>query len=158
MQQTAIDRWLRKKFIYITRVYCNTLPNDIPPGMLVEESPEESGGRFLYKLSTRSDKDLAEFVEAMSYQNITYTSRVEDRPVWYARYLNNPHKSVTYQMIWVAIGIVFLTVCVTGGPQKLWAYLTAEEVVAEEIVEAPVNDEIKVYHKRDSMIEIDSTR
>lgn len=158
MQQTPLDRWLRRKFVYITRVYCNTLPADLPPELTVEEAPEESGGRFLYKLSTTSDDVLRGVVEEMKKQNVTYTSRIEDKKVWYARFLNNPHKSFTFRCVWVGLAVSALILAFSGLPQKLLAYLLDEDEVVEEIVDAPGSDDVKVFHKRDKMVEIDRVK
>ncbi len=158
MQQTPLDRWLRKKFIYITRIYCNTLPTDLPPGLTVEEAPEESGGRYLYKLSTTSDKLLERVVDQMRNQNVTYTSRVEDRKVWYGRLLNNPNKSFTYRCVWAGLAISGLVLSLSGLPQRLLEHLLAEEEVIEEVVEGATSEEVKIFHKRDNLVEIDRVK
>ncbi len=156
MQQTALDRWLRRKFIYITRIYCNTLPGKFPPGLTIEEAPEESGGRYLYKLTVDSDRVLASVVEEMRSQNITYTSRIEDKKVWYGRFLNDPHKSFTFRCAWIMFGLAGLIFSLSGIPQKLWNQLANEEVV-EEVVEAQ-DEDVKIFHKRDTLMEIDRVK
>lgn len=152
MQQTAFDRWLRKKFIYITRIYCNTLPSEIPPGLRVEEAPEESGGRYLYKISSSSERLVNRVADAMRMENITYTSRVEDKQAWYSRWLNDPRKSFTYRLAWMGVGLAGLAFSVLGGPQKLWSIINEEE--PEEVAKA-APAEVKVYHKTTSLMEID---
>ena len=152
MQQTALDRWLRKKFIYITRIYCNTLPGEIPPGLRVEEAPEESGGRYLYKLTACSERVVNQVADAMRMDNITYTSRVEDRKVWYGRWLNDPRKSFTYRMAWLGFALAGLAFSVLGGPQKLWSLM--DDQPEEEVVEA-APAQTKIYHKSDTLLEID---
>lgn len=154
MQQTNIDLWLRRKFIYITRVYCNTLPDKLPLGLLVEEAPEESGGRYLYKLTTRSEKLVNELVEVLKINNITYTTRVEDRDVWMAKWLNNPHQSFTFRMAWYMVGVIFLIFVLAGGPQKIWAALNEEETPVEEVAKE-TSGEAKIFQKKDGMREID---
>ncbi|MCB1077228.1 MAG: hypothetical protein KDM63_02130 [Verrucomicrobiae bacterium] len=156
MQQTNLDLWLRRKFVYITRVYCNTLPERIPLGMVVEEAPEESGGRYLYKLSTRSENLLRELVSSLETANITYTSRVEDRQVWFTKLLTDPHRSFTFRVVWVIIVFCIAMFLLLGGPQKIWAKLTEEEKPKEEKKE--VSDEAKVFKKTDAMYEIDRVK
>lgn len=156
MQQTKLDLWLRRKFVYINRVYCNTLPDLLPLGLQVEEAPEESGGRYLYKLTTRSERILKDLVQALELQNITYTSRVDDIHAWYTRFLNNPHKSFTFTMVWAMIGFTGFVFAISGAPQKIWAALMdEEEEVAEE---AKPEQDAKIYHKADIMREIDRVR
>ena len=127
MQQTKLDQWLRKKLIYINRVYCNTLPEKLPFGLQLEEAPEESGGRYLYKLSTRSETVLADLAKALRRENITYTSRIEDRQVWFHGLLNNPHKSFTYRMAWLGIYAGIAIFILSGAPLKIWRNLNEKE-------------------------------
>ncbi|MCB1063130.1 MAG: hypothetical protein KDN20_09440 [Verrucomicrobiae bacterium] len=157
MQQTPLDRWLRRKFIYITRVYCNTLPGDLPPGLTVEEAPEESGGRYLYKMTVSNDAVLKAVVEELQSRNITYTSRVEDRNVWYGKFLNNPHKSFTYRCTWIMIGMTGLIFAISGAPGKIWDSL-ADEEVEEEVVAESQDENVKIFQKRETLIEIDSVK
>ena len=155
MQQTTLDLWLRRKFVYVNRIYCNTLPDRLPLGLTVEEAPEESGGRFLYKITTRSEELLKDAVTALQGQNITYTSRVDDRNVWFTKYLNDPHKSFTYRVAWMLIILFILIFAVSGAPQYIWKKLT-EEKTEEVVEEKPAgSDQAKVYHKKDGLREID---
>jgi hypothetical protein len=155
MQQTQFDRWLRKKFIYINRIYCNTLPHGLPTGLRIEEAPEESGGRYLYKLSTRSDRVLAEVTYLLEAENITYTARVEDRRTFWNRLFNHPQKSFSFRVAWALIAVAGLIFSLSGMPQEIWAKLTEEEV-EEELVSQPKKEEdIRVYQFEDKMYEID---
>lgn len=156
MQQTQLDLWLRRRFVYINRVYCNTLPERLPLGLLVEEAPEESGGRYLYKLTTRSEPVLKDLVQALEMQNITYTSRVDDLEAWYTKYLNNPHKSFTFSMVWVLFGVMGFIFAVSGAPQKIWAALMDEEKTEEVIAEK--EEDAKVFHKKEGLYEIDRVK
>jgi hypothetical protein len=153
MQQTALDQWLRKKFIFINRVYCNTLPQSLPFGLTVEEAPEESGGRYLYKLSTRSERVLEDISQQLEDENIIFTSRVEDRDTPFNWLFNHPHKSFTYRAMWTLIAIGGAIFSLSGMPQKVWAMLTEEEV-EEELVEKREEDN-RVYHVDEQMFELD---
>lgn len=149
MQQTTLDQWLRRKLIYINRIYCNTLPGSLPMGLQVEEAPDESGGRYLYKLSTRSEAVLSELAESMRRENITYTSRVEDRQVWYNGLLNNPHKSFTWRIAWLGIYAGLAIFILSGAPLKIWSRLSGEEVAEE------TDESARVYYRSGSDYEID---
>ena len=156
MQQTSLDRWLRKKFIYINRVYCNTLPQgSLPFGVGVEEAPEESGGRYLYKISTRSERVLGRITEQLESENITYTSRVEDRRTPLNWLFNHPHKSFTMRLIWVLIGLAGTAFSLSGMPQKIWAVLNEEEVPEEELVQEKPEQDVRIYHNDGGMFELD---
>ena len=165
MQQTDLDRWLRKKFIYITRIYCNTLPRELPSGLLVEEAPEESGGRYLYKLSTRSEKLIERVSEALQAENITYTARVEDRQTPLNWLLNNPHKSFSMRMLWAVIAAAGLVFALSGAPQAIWARVSHKPEHSGSLVDQDneatqkAKDDTLIYRKdsRDLM-EIDKRK
>jgi len=157
MQQTSLDRWLRKKFIYINRVYSNTLPNgSFPFGTRVEEAPEESGGRYLYKISTRSERVLRGITDQLEAENITYTSRVEDRRTILNRLFNHPHKSFTMRLAWLSFGLAGLVFSLSGIPQKIWAWANDEEEEVEEaLVQEKSEEDVRIYHEDDGMFELD---
>jgi len=144
MQQTPLDRWLRKKFLFVTSLYCNTLPDDLPKELVIDEAGEESGARFRYKLTTRSEEIIEDATECFRMQNITYTSRVSDREVWFSKYLNNRQKSITFQLIWVLFALAAVGIVFSGAPVKLWHALVDEET-DEEIAEFDdPDDDIKI--------------
>ena len=158
MQQTQFDRWLRKKFIYINRIYCNTLPPGLPHGLKIEEAPEESGGRYLYKLSTRSDRVLGEATCLLDAENITYTARVEDRKTIWNRLFNHPQKSFSFRVAWALVGVAGLVFSLSGLPQEIWARLT-DEVVEEELVNLPKKEEdIRVHQFEDKIFDLDQQK
>ncbi len=132
MQQTSFDLWLRKKFLFVTALYCNTLPEDLPPELTIEEAADESGARFRYKLETRREDVIEDATECFRMQNITYTSRVSDRKVWFSKYLNNRKKSVSFQLIWVLIMLGLAGFVFSGIPVKVWNSLIEEEPAVEE--------------------------
>ncbi len=161
MQQTALDRWLRRKYVYINRIYCNVLPDDIPAGVDLEEAHEESGGRFRYMLTPESDDILSDTVEEFRLNNITFTSRVDNKDGWLAKWLNRPNKSVTYEVAWIVMLILVGAFCASPLPNTLYGKLMADEIAEEEEAAAIANAEdgpdndIKVYHIEDKMFEID---
>ena len=160
MQQTSLDRFLRKKLVYITRIYCNTLPKKVPFGVNVETAPEESGGRYQYKLSTRSEAMVTTISERLGQENITYTTRIEDRNVWFAKYFNHPQKSFTYRMTWLGIFVMMGILTACGMPMKLWNHLTADEksedeLAAETVVAEPVDNDVRIFELEQRMLEID---
>ena len=108
---------------------------------------EESGGRYLYKLSTRSETVLAELAEALRRENITYTSRIEDRQVWFHGLLNNPHKSFTYRMAWLGIYAGIAIFILSGAPLKIWQKLNEKE--------GEVDPAARVYFRGKTDYEID---
>lgn len=127
MQQTAIDRWLRKEFVYISKVYCNTLPPRIPPGIVLDEAGEDSAGRYRYCFTVRNDREMSELTASLEVANITYTSRVSERGGTVGKLFNHPERSFTLQVAWAAFILFIIIVAFSGLPQRLWSYLSAEE-------------------------------
>ena len=133
MQQTKLDRWLREKYAYITHVYCNTKPASIPDNVESKELNAESGVPFRYQLSSIHSSAISGLVKQLESENITYTSRVADRQRWYSRWINNPKKSFSYRVFWVALLFAGLLFAVSPVPRLAWQYLS------EDAVETPVD-------------------
>ena len=127
MQKTGLDRWLQKKYIYVTQVYCNTLPHHIPSGVDLDETTEETGGRYLYRFTTRNDRELNELTAHLEVENITYTSRIGKCGGFKAKLFNDPQKSFTMGVFWVIFIIIILAVIFSGLPVKLWNELSADD-------------------------------
>tara|TARA_R110002096_G_scaffold332415_1_gene526453 strand:+ start:1471 stop:1917 length:447 start_codon:yes stop_codon:yes gene_type:complete len=127
MQQTPLDRWLRKKYVYVSHVYCNTLPQGLPYGVTVEETTGESGSMYLYRLTPENDKILDELTAHLEVANITYTSRVSDNEGLGDKMLNDQNKSFTMQIAWLIFIVIILAVAFSGLPVHLWKTLSAAE-------------------------------
>ena len=127
MQQTSIDRWLRKEFVYICKVYCNTLPQNIPDGTILDEAGDDSAGRYRYCFTVHNDKQMSELTASLEVANITYTSRVSEKGGTSGKLFNNPEKSFTLQIAWLVLILFIITISFSGLPVRLWTYLSAEE-------------------------------
>lgn len=127
MQKTGIDRWLQKKYIYVTQVYCNTLPHHIPSGVNLDETTEETGGRYLYRFTAYNDRSLNELTAHLEVENITYTSRIAEAGGMKAKLFNNPKKSFTMGVFWIIFIIAVLAVIFSGLPVRLWKELSVAE-------------------------------
>ncbi len=127
MQQTSIDRWLRKEFVYICKVFCNTLPDQIPHGIKLDDAGDESAGRYRYCFTVCNDRQMSELTAILEVSNITYTSRVSERGGTAGKLFNNPEKSFSLQMAWVVFIFLIIAIAVSGLPVHLWKILSAEE-------------------------------
>ncbi|MEM6277925.1 MAG: hypothetical protein AAF733_00500 [Verrucomicrobiota bacterium] len=127
MQQTSIDRFLRRKYVQKMVVYCNTLPYAIPEGIVVEETTAESGGMYLYRMTAANDRALNELTAHLEVANITYTSRVCDEDGLNGKLFNNPEKSFTMQVISIILLIGVLAFILSGMPVHLWKTLTTKD-------------------------------
>lgn len=132
MQQTAIDRWLRKEFVYVCKVYCNTLPPSLPDNVLLEEAGEDSSGLYRYCFTVRNDRQMSELTAFLEVANITYTSRVSERGGTAGKLFNNPDKSFTLQVGWTVLILIIISIAFSGLPARLWTYLSAEDDVPEK--------------------------
>lgn len=127
MQQTTIDRWLRKEFVYICKVFCNTLPHHLPEGVKLEESADDSAGRYRYCFTVFNDKQMSELTALLEVENITYTSRVSERDGTAGKLFNNPEKSFSLQVAWMIFILIIIAIAFSGVPVRIWNYLSAEE-------------------------------
>lgn len=134
MQQTKLDRMMQRKFVQRTQIFCNTLPYAIPNGVEVDETTEESGGRYLYRLTAPNDAALNELTAHLEVANITYTARIKDDEGLAGKMFNNPNKSFTMRIAWVIFTIIIAAIILSGLPVKIWNDLTAD---AEYEIEAP---------------------
>lgn len=132
MQKTPIDRWLQKKFVYVSHIYCNTLPDTVPPEAKLEETTEETGGRYLYKFTVRDDATMNKLTAHLEVANITYASRVADGTGWANKLFNDPKKSFTMQVFWLIFIIVVASIILSGYPVKLWNELSADDNETEK--------------------------
>ena len=129
MQQTHLDNYLRKKYVYFTYVYCNTLPREIPDGVKLDETTEEMGGMYLYRFTCETDEQLTELTAHLEVANITYASRVSDHKGASNKAFNNPGKSFTMQIAWVIFVIAILAIIFSGAPVRMWKELSVVEEV-----------------------------
>lgn len=134
MQQTKLDRALQRRFVQRTQVFCNTLPYHIPQGVQVDETTEESGSRYLYRLTAPNDAALNELTAHLEVANITYTARIKDGGGLSGKLFNNPNKSFTMRVAWIIFTIIVLSIIFSGLPLRIWNDLTAD---AEYTVEPP---------------------
>ena len=126
MQQTSFDRYLTNKYVHVTHVYCNSLPPNLPLRVILEETSAESGSRYRYRLTANNDKALAELATLLEAENITYTSRVEDRGGLPGKLFNNPNRSFTMQLAWLILITVIVALSLSGLPVRLWQTLSAD--------------------------------
>lgn len=127
MQQTSIDRFLRKKYVYVTYVYTNTLPRALPYGVTVDETTAEMGSMYLYRLTAVTDAQLNELTARLEVENITYTSRIADQKGVSDKMFNNSHRSFTMQIAWLIFIIAILAIIFSGLPVYLWKTLSVKE-------------------------------
>ncbi len=126
MQQTAIDRWLRKEFVYVHKIYCNTLPPVLPDKVELEEAEEGSSGLYRYCFTARNDRQLSELTALLEVSSITYTSRVHERGGAVGRLFNNPNQSFTSQVAWAVLVLAIVAFAFSSLPGQIWAYLMAD--------------------------------
>ncbi|MDH4410261.1 MAG: hypothetical protein QE273_11655 [Verrucomicrobiales bacterium] len=127
MQQTSIDRWLRKAFVYVCKVYCNTLPIRVPDGVTLEESGDDAAGRYRYCFTVSNDKQMSELTALLEVANITYTSRVSERAGTVSKLFNNPEKSFSLQVAWMIFISIIIAIAFSDLPVRIWTYLSADE-------------------------------
>ena len=156
MQQTKLDRFLREKYAYITHIFSNTKPAEIPRGVRFEELDRENGAPFRYRFSSKKYHLIEKLAKQLESENITYTSRVSDRKIWYRGLINNSKKSFSYRLLWMGLVAAMVGFAFSPIPKRIVAYIQAEEVVAKpgEEKESMVDRIVKIGDKLDSYVGI----
>ncbi|MEM7603600.1 MAG: hypothetical protein AAF357_19580, partial [Verrucomicrobiota bacterium] len=93
----------------------------------VDETTEESGGMYLYRMTAENDKALNELTAHLEVANITYTSRVSDEEGLNSKLFNNPEKSFTMQVVSIILLIGVIAFILSGLPVHLWQTLTVKD-------------------------------
>jgi len=132
MQQTNIDRFLRKKYVYVTYVYTNTLPKALPYGVTVDETTAEMGSMYLYRMTAVTDEQLNELAARLEVENITYTSRIADQAGMKDKMFNDSNRSFTMQIAWLIFLISILAIIFSGLPVYLWKTLSEKEMPEDD--------------------------
>ena len=144
MQQTSFDRYLARKYLHVAQVYCNTLPQSLPEGITVEESTEESGTRYLYRITADSDKALKALTKNLEVENITFTSRIADKQGLPNKLFNNPNKSFTMQVAWLIVIMAIISLVASGLPVRLWKTLSVDPDPIEKREQREIIDRSKL--------------
>ena len=126
MQQTKLDRWLKDRFVFETHVFCLSEPPWVPPEVKLEPMEVNLRNRFRFRMVIRNQKHLDQALQALKDQNQTFATRVEPRPVWYRKYLDDPHGgSLTFRLIWIVIIVVAVASAIVFFPKGLIDQLKA---------------------------------
>jgi hypothetical protein len=132
MQLTRLDRWLLQRFVHETQIYTMREPDELPAGVRHEEIPEKPGQKYKHLYSTRSTKKLDLLLDELKKGGQMFTTRVIDRPVWYAPILGPKGKSVTWWIFWKIIG-AFVIVNILITLKSLWDNPVVRENVMDSI-------------------------
>lgn len=116
MQLTRFDRWLREKFLYETHIYTISPATTVPPGVRVQDLPEEPGKRFRHLYIARKSKAADALIATLREGSQMFTTRIVDRKAWYIPYVAPERRSVTWWLIstvvfTILVGLV-IRVCV----------------------------------------------
>ena len=103
------------------------MPEGLPDDLDLQEAPPESGARYKYRATTRSEEIAKEACATFSEQNITYTARVEERDTPLARFVGNPRRSVT--MLLLSLFLLFMSIAfaISGIPQAFIARMLMDK-------------------------------
>ena len=134
MQHTKLDRWLVRKFVHINRIYFNTMPDSLPEDLEIEEAPEESGATYKYRATTRDEEMAKEVCDMFAQQNITYTARIDKMDTPFARFIGNPHRSVTILFMTIGLALMGILFAFSGIPQAYISNLLTEKEVLDEAI------------------------
>src|ERR1035437_6061597 len=107
MQQTSLDRWIKKKFVYVYEIHSNLVPKGIMRNYkLVETKKIKDRRRSPWKkiFVFASEESYDEAIRRFQAEAISYETKIKPKKKWWVRYLDPPSKSsVTYNIFWTIV-------------------------------------------------------
>jgi len=125
MQQTRLDRWLRRHFSMETHIFTYVLPPNIPRRAKIHNIEATARSRYRHKIVVRNPKDIDNLLATIKQENQTFTTQVIARTGFLARLFNHPAgKSFTYRVFWTVILFVSVGSAVWFIPwTRIWSAL-----------------------------------
>jgi len=109
MQLTRFDRWLRENFAYETHIKTLRPPAFVPKRIKAIDLPDVPGIHYKHLFIARSTRDADEFINSLKDANLMFSTSVENRTNWIARFVAPKNKSITWQFVWMVVSITFVT-------------------------------------------------
>jgi len=114
MQQTSLDNWIKRKYVFCYGVLLSTLPSRIPAAAKVEPA-EHASYRFL--VVCVSEEQFNALIDTCRHEMISYAPHIRNRTGMVAHLLCPPnHDSFTMRLFWnmlriAAVGWLSIITC-----------------------------------------------
>lgn len=128
---TAVDHWLRDKFLLQTHIYTMRLPKKVVRGLKVRELPESASNRYRYRLISNSGSATDKMVKKLDEEGLMYVTQVIERKTALTPIISPKGGSVLLLVFWL---FSFFGLCFGGF--KLYQNLSSNEVFIQNLSES----------------------
>lgn len=111
MQQTALDHFLRKKFVYRYEISCNRIPPSLPDGVALTPGVDNDHGKWGYLLECRDEDAYHDAIALLRSNRILFFPTIAERGGVIGHVLNPPsYSSFTWNSVWGGARMVLTSV------------------------------------------------
>ena len=104
MQQTALDHFLKDRFVYVYEIRVNRLPRRMPEGVSVTPVPRSLKRTWNFLLRCDSHDIYHSTIAYLRGQRMMYDAGIGERDDLVSRLCNPPdQESFTYNSIWASL-------------------------------------------------------
>jgi hypothetical protein len=108
MQLTALDRWLKVKFVQETHILTLRPLEHAPKGIKRIDLPKSPGRRFNHLYKSNKPKAINKFLTMLKNDNQMFSTTVVDKDTWLAQFLAPEGKSPTWYVVSVFFTMALL--------------------------------------------------
>ena len=123
---TAVDHWLREKFLLQTHIYTLRLPEKLPRGIKARQLPDSPSNRYRYRLVANSTSATNKLVQKLDEGGLMYVTQVVEKKTLLKPIIAPKGGSLVLSVFWI-ISLAGLTF----GSLRLFKTLTNDEVFME---------------------------
>jgi hypothetical protein len=115
MQQTLVDHYLKKRFVYRYEIFCNRLPPSLPLGVRLSTGQDADHGKWGHLLSCENEEAYQNSIALLRSNRILFFPTIGEREGVVGYVLNPapPHLSFTWNSLWG--GLRLATTSIFGG-------------------------------------------
>jgi hypothetical protein len=102
MQQTSVDHYLKKKFVYRYEIFCNRIPSSLPPNVLLTTGDDSNHGKWGHLLICGNEDAYQNSIALLRSNRILFFPTISEREGVVGHLLNpqSPNLSFTWNSLW----------------------------------------------------------
>lgn len=109
MQQTPLDHFLKKRFVYRYEISCNRIPPEIPPGITLSTGKDSDHGKWGHLLLCDNEDAYQNVIALLRSHRILFFPTINEREGVVGHIFNptGPHSSFTWNSFWGGVRMSF---------------------------------------------------
>lgn len=102
MQQTLVDHYLKKRFVFRYEIFCNRLPPQLPPKVKLSTGIDSDHGKWGHLLACEDEDAYQNSIALLRSNRILFFPTIGEREGIVGYVLNPapPHLSFTWNWLW----------------------------------------------------------